>query len=69
MRSTFATFGIPKTLVPDNDSHFISSAFKEFLKANGIHHIKTAPASKGLAKRAIQTLKTEVQKFTDGGLE
>ena len=44
MRSTFATFGIPETLVvTDNGSNFTSSEFEEFLKANGIRHIKTAP--------------------------
>ena len=51
MRSTFATFRIPETPVTDNGSNFTSSEFEEFLKANGICHIKTAPyhpASNGL---------------------
>ena len=72
MRSTFATFGIPETLVTDNGSNFTSSEFEEFLKANGIRHIKTAPyhpASNGLAEWAIQTFKSGMKKLTIGSLE
>ena len=72
MRSTFATFGIPEILVTDNGSNFTSSEFEEFLKANGIHHIKTAPyhpASNGLAEQAVQTFKSEMKKLTIGSLE
>ena len=39
MRSTFATFGIPETLVTDNGPNFTSVEFENFLKSNGIHHI------------------------------
>ena len=72
MRSTFVTFGIPETLVTDNGSNFTSSEFEEFLKANGIRHIKTAPyhpASNGLAERAVQTFKSGMKKLTIGSLE
>ena len=71
MRSTFATFGIPETLVTDNGSNFTSSEFEEFLKANGIRHIKTAPyhpASNGLAEWAVQTFKSGMKKLTIGSL-
>ena len=72
MRSTFATFGIPEVLVTDNGSNFTSSEFEEFLKSNGIRHIKTAPyhpASNGLAERAVQTFKAGMKKLTSGTLE
>ena len=72
MRFTYATFGIPETLVTDNGSNFTNSEFEEFLKANGICHIKTAPyhpASNNLAKRAVQTFKSGMKKLTMGGLE
>ena len=72
LRSTFAIFGIPEILVTDNGSNFTSSEFKEFLKSNGIHHIKTVlyhPALNGLAEWAIQTFKSGIKKLTSGTLE
>ena len=56
MQSIFATFGIPKTLVTDNGTNFISTEFEEFLKSNGICHSRIAPyhpASNDLAERAV----------------
>ena len=32
MRSTFASYGLPETVVSDNGSNFVSSEFKSFLK-------------------------------------
>ena len=67
-----ATFGIPETLVTDNGSNFTSVEFENFLKLNGIHHIKTAlyhPTSNGLMERAVQTFKSGMRKLTDGILE
>ena len=52
LREIFATHGLPATLVSDNGSNFTSSEFQEFMKRNGIKHIKVAPyhpASNGLA--------------------
>ena len=60
LRTMFATHGLPRTVVSDNESVFTSNEFQDFLLKNGIHHIKTAPyhlTSNGLAERAVQTLK------------
>ena len=60
MRVTFATHGLPKTLVTDNGLVFTSAEFWEFLKRNGIRHVTSAPyhpTSNGLAECAVQVFK------------
>ena len=50
LRSLFARFGLPETIVTDNGPGFMSS---EFLRRNGIKHTISAPyhsASNGLAE-------------------
>ena len=56
LRTIFACFGIPDTVVTDNGTCFVSSEFEQFLLENGIRHQKSAPyhpASNGLAERAV----------------
>lgn len=68
-RERFAQFGLPETVVTDNGTCFTSSEFAAFLKANGIHHITTAPyhpASNGLAERAVQIVKAGLKKNLQG---
>ena len=51
---------------------FTSSVFTEFMRQNGIQHIKVAPyhpASNVLAERAVQTFKAGVKKRIVGTLE
>ena len=70
LRETFATHGIPTTLVCDNGSNFCSEAFEDFLTKNGIHHRKTAPyhpSSNGLAERVVQTFKDGMRKMAEEG--
>ena len=70
LQQTFATFGLPNTLVSDNGPAFTSLEFREFMKQNGITHLKTAPyhlASNGLAKRSVQTFKAAMKKMQGGG--
>ena len=56
----FARFGIPSTVVSDNEPQFTSCQFTEFMAKNGIRYITTAPyhpASNGQAERYVQTFK------------
>jgi hypothetical protein len=72
LRQTFATFGIPDTVVSDNATYFCCEMFQTFMSRNGIKHIKVAPkhpASNGLAERAVQSVKEGIQKFNSGTLE
>ena len=67
LRTIFATHGIPRKIVTDNGPSFTSSEFAQFMKANGISHIKSAPyhpSTNGLAERAVQTFKQGVAKIS-----
>lgn len=58
LRNSFAVQGLPDIIVSDNGSCFTSEEFENFMKQNGIKHIKVAPyhpSSNGLAERAVQT--------------
>ena len=71
VQHTFTTFGLPETLVSDNGSAFTSLEFQQFMKQNGITHVKTSPyhpSSNGLAERAVQTFKT-AKRMSGGSVE
>ena len=60
LRSLFARYGLPEQVVSDNGPQFTSDEFAQFLKLNGVKHIRSAPyhpASNGQVERFIQTLK------------
>ena len=66
LRSCFANFGIPDTVVSDNASCFLSREMQEFLKKNGIRHCTGAPynpSTNGLAERAVRIFKENFKKF------
>ena len=72
MRKSFASLGLPEVIVYDNATNFTSDEFEQFLKKNGVKHVKTPPyhpASNGLAERAVQTFKEGMRKLKDGSLE
>jgi hypothetical protein len=69
LRTLFAKFGLPETVVSDNGTCFVSQEFEEFLRKNGIKHTTSAPyhpASNGLAERAVQIVKRGLKKVTEG---
>jgi hypothetical protein len=71
LQTLFAQFGLPKTIVSDNASYFVSQEFKAFLTKNGIKHITSAPyhpATNGLAERAVQIVKNGLKRDSEGTL-
>ena len=71
LRKSFASLGLPEVIVSDNATNFTSEEFEQFLKKNGVKHVKTPPyhpASNGLAERAVQTFKEGMRKLKDGSL-
>ncbi|XP_041379597.1 uncharacterized protein K02A2.6-like [Gigantopelta aegis] len=72
LRTMFATHGLPEVVVTDNGTAFTSGEFQEFLKKNGIQHLRSAPyhpSSNGLAERGVQILKEGLKKITNGDIE
>ncbi len=57
LRDMMARFGLPELIVSDNGTSFTSEEFKTFVEKNGIKHKTTAPATNGLAERAVQVIK------------
>ena len=60
LRTIFASYGLPEQLISDNGPQFISQEFHDFVQANGIQHIRTAPyhpSTNGLVERFVQTFK------------
>ena len=72
LRETFAAHGIPRTIVSDNGTPFVSREFEQFCQLNGINHITCSPyhpASNGQAERAVQTIKNGLRKTGQDSLE
>ena len=68
LRTVFARFGIPKTIVTDNGTCFKSDEFERFLE---VEHLTTPtyhPSSNGLAERMVQVVKTGLKKMKQGTL-
>lgn len=63
-------FGLPKTIVTDNQRTFTSSEFKLFCDNFGIKHILTPsyhPQSNGQVERYVQTTKKSLRKLMETG--
>ena len=70
MRTLFESYGIPEQVVSDNGPQFTSDEFAEFMRRNGIKHIRTTsyhPSTNGLAERFIQTFKRALQASEQSG--
>lgn len=68
LRVMFATHGICEIIVSDNGTPFVSAEMKDFLAANKIRHITTAPyhpSTNGLAERMVQTVKDKLRKMNN----
>ena len=71
LRRIFASFGLPDQLVSDNGPQFTAREFADFVSANGIRHIRTAPyhpASNGAIERFVQTFKQAMKAGEGNGL-
>ena len=71
LRSLFAKFGLPETIMNDNGTCFVSTEFEDILQVNGIKHITSAPyhpARNGLAERAVQVVKVGLSKISLGNV-
>ena len=71
LRKSFAALGLPEVIVSDNATTFTSEEFAEFLKKNGIRHIRSPPyhpVSNGLIERAVQTFKGGLKRLKSGSL-
>ncbi|XP_062714152.1 uncharacterized protein K02A2.6-like [Aedes albopictus] len=70
LSESFATFGIPETIVSDNGPQFAGHEFRTFCQSLGIQHLRTAPyhpQSNGLAERFVDTVKRSLRKIRSGG--
>nr|XP_054932255.1 uncharacterized protein K02A2.6-like [Dermacentor andersoni] len=71
LRSFFATFGIPRKVVSDNGSAFVSSEIQDFYQRNGIRSVTSAPyhpATNGQAERYVGELKRALAREPSGSL-
>ena len=68
MSSIFARHGIPEELTSDNGSQYTSEAFAKFACIFGFRHITSSPRfpqANGEAERAVQTIKSLLNKSTN----
>jgi len=68
LKSIFARFGIPRTMISDNGPQFDSKEMKEFSQSYGFEHITTSPyypQANGLAERTVKTVKTLLENSSD----
>ena len=63
-RHVFAIYGLPEQIASDNGAQFVSKEFSDFVKENGIKHLRSVPhhpATNGLAEDFIQTFKRAIE--------
>lgn len=62
LKTVFSSFGIPRAIITDNGSIFVSGLFRSFLALKSAAHIRTAvrhPQTNGKIERFFQSLKHE----------
>ena len=60
LRQWFSRYGLPEQLVSDNGPQFTSDEFANFMKSNGVKHIRCSPyhpSSNGAIERFVRTFK------------
>ena len=68
----FTALGLPEMVVSDNGICFSSQEFQNFMKQNGIQHVRTAayhPSLNCLAECYIQIMKDDLRKIISGLVE
>ena len=68
LKTFFARYGIPETLVSDNGPQYSSTEFAEFATAYGFAHTTSSPhypQSNGLAERTVRTVKKLLKESPD----
>lgn len=70
LKSIFAEYGIPETIVTDNGPQYSSKEFKAFCSTWSINHTTSSPVyprSNGFSERMVQTVKNILQKADASG--
>ena len=68
LKSIFARFGIPATMITDNGPQFKSEEMEEFAQSYGFVYITTSPyypQANGLAERMVKTVKDLLEHSND----
>ena len=71
LRNLFAHYGIPEQVVTDNGPQFASEEFGEFMRMNGVKHVRSSPyhpATNGAAERLVQTVKHALKAAHEEGV-
>ena len=71
LRKSFASLGLPEVIISDSAATFTGEEMGEFMKENGIRHIRSPPyhpASNGLVERPVQTFKEGMKRLKSGTL-
>ena len=66
LRETFARFGLPRAVVSDNGTVFVSREISSFFSHLGVNHIRTSnyhPESNGTVERFHSTLKSRINRI------